>query len=729
MKILSFSRFTKILLGIIVFIIVLLFAAPRVARWYIVRHGKELIGRNISIDKIRFNYFTGTLAVHDLKLFESDGQTTFVSFRNIRVNIDYLPLFRHEIVVKYINLDEPYAEVLQNGNRFNFSDLIKSDTTQTPKDTIPSPPTRYVINNIKISKGYVKYTDQVLNHTIALDSLDLQIPGFTWNSDSTKLDVNFNFVDGGGLYSKLDINQADSTYTINLRLDSLNLGIIEPYLKNYLRISGLNGYLSNNLVIKGSMQSVMKLMIKGKNHVYGFQLKDTLDRIVFSAADMNVDIDTFLLDKNRLRLNHIEILRPFVFFELIDSTNNLSELVKETGTVQTDTSSQNSGNQEAEPGFSYNFPPLVISGGKVLFSDKTLHYPFEYRIDSLSLDCREDKAMPGKLDFKVSAGLNGTGTFSSEGILDPANYSDLDLAFKVGQFRMKDMDSYFKHYFGFPVTGGIMNFNTSNKLRPKSLESNNTIYFRRFTLGQRLQNKVDYKVPLRLAIGILSDKDGIIDLKAPVKMKGDEVKVANLGRIIFRIIGNLFVKAALAPFNLISGLYNSDPASLQEVKLDYEEPSPDIKGLKSVDLITDFLNKKPLISADFIYCLNRQKAADTVAYIIALRNYMKESGKENPGIKTVPDSSLVKYLRPRTKLTQGQTDTSLQALCRAFVGNEKLNFVLDSMARLQTGFLTGYLEKDKGLPPERFKVIVTTPDSIIPSVGYPTFRIYFSAAD
>ena len=140
----------------------------------------------------------------------------------------------------------------------------------------------------------------------------------------------------------------------------------------------------------------------------------------------------------------------------------------------------------------------------------------------------------------------------------------MDLALTIGQFRMKDVDAYFKHYFGFPVTGGIMNFKTDNKIRPESLISENSLFFRKFTLAKSTNAKTEYHIPLRLALGILSDKDGIIDLKAPVESKGKEVKVRNLGRIILRIIGNLFIKAAVSPFNLLSASYKVDPAALQE---------------------------------------------------------------------------------------------------------------------------------------------------------------------
>ena len=268
---LKIRKLYKIIPGLIFIIAILLFAAPRIARWYIVKHSHELIGRSLTIDKIRFNYFTGTLNIKNLKLFESDSKTLFLSFKRLKINLNYLPLFRNEIFVKYIILDDPNVKVLQNGDIFNFSDLMESDSTAAPADTVPSKPIKYIINNISINGGFVSYTDEILNHTISMNRVDLNIPGFTWNSDSTRLGVDFRFTDGGRLFSNLELNQADSTYSVSLKLDSLNLNIIEPYVENSMYISELSGYLSNDILITGDMRSIMNLYVTGINHIFDFR--------------------------------------------------------------------------------------------------------------------------------------------------------------------------------------------------------------------------------------------------------------------------------------------------------------------------------------------------------------------------------------------------------------------------------------------------------------------------
>ncbi len=723
-----FKKRYLIIPGILLLIVLILFAAPRLARHYIVKNSRELIGRRLSIDRIRINYLTGALRVRELKMFESDDRTVFASFRQLRVRIDYLPLLRNEFVIRSISLEDPFVQVMQDGSRFNFSDLLTSDSTEIKKDTTRSTPTKYTIHNIKIAGGFVKYTDIPLQHTISLDNLDLIIPGFTWNSDSANLDVGFRFVDGGGLSSGLEVNQADSTYSLRLKLDSLNLNIIEPYVKNIMKISALSGYLTSNLVINGSISRILDLNLSGENHIKDFQMMDKDQRKVISFSDLSVNIDTIDLRNKRIKIDKIVLQDPFVVFELIDSTNNLVAMINQAAGSKPDSLSHSPDTSSASAGFHYNIPPVNISGGSLHFADRTLSYPFEYNIDNLNFIVAKTDEVSGKRLFNVSGKLNGTGTFNASCILDPEDpEKETDLSLEIRQFRMKDMDAYFKHYFGFPVTGGIMNFRTENELRTKSLTSKNSIYFRRFTLAKKLPAETEYKIPLRLALGVLTDRNGIIDLKAPVKMKGDEVRIINLGRIILRIIGNLFIKAAATPINLLSGLVQADPASLQIIRLNLAEIAPDNKGIKSLDVIADILENKPLLNVDFIYCINIKKAADTLACLMTRKELLDSGIAKSGDINDIADTVIIRYIKEKLSLQTGSDSLPMTSLCRKYIGEEKLSSVIDSLKAGHTEFVKTYLDRKRNIPSERFRVVETTPDSIIPLKSDPVIRIYFTS--
>ncbi len=706
----------------------LLLAAPGIARWYIEKNSRELIGRRITIDKIRIRYLTGTLRIRGFKMFEADEKTVFASFRQFSVSVSYLPLLRNEFVIRRISLNDPFIQVTQNGSMFNFSDLVATDSTESEKENIRKTPPKYVIHNIRIAGGFVKYTDVPLQHTISLDSIDLTIPGFTWNSDSAKLGAGFRFVDGGGISSDLEINQADSTYRLSLMIDSLNLGITEPYVRNYLNVSTLTGHLTSDLMITGSISSILDLSVQGTSHVRNFGLQDTLGRTILSFNDLSVKIDTLDLSDGRLHIGSISLKHPFVLMELQDSANNWTALMK-TGEIA-DPAAVSADTSATAGGFGYNIPEVSVSGGSILFTDKNLRYPFEYKIDSLKLNVKEITGQPGRISFDISAGLNGTGKLMTQGVFSHENPgSDVEFTLDISRLRMKDLDAYFRHYLGFPVTGGTMNFRTGNKLKERSLVSNNEVYFRKFSLGKKIADETRFNIPLRLALGVLSDRNGIIDLKAPVRMKGEEVRIVNLGKIIFRIIGNLFVKAAVSPINLLSGLIQSDPASLQSVRLSVTEIQPDEKAFRSLDAIAGILDKKPMLKADFIYCINRGRAADTLAGIMARKELMNSGTLREKDVSNIADSSLFRYLRNKLTLPDGTDSLPLTALSRKYIGEDVLSSSLDSLRAGHAGYLKKYLVTERNIPAERFSVIEITPDSLVPVKGGPLFRIYFTAED
>jgi len=98
MKIKKFWKIGMLTVTIIVFLI--LFLAPGIAKCFAVKKSKELIGRQISLEKLKINYFTSTIRLIDFKIFEADKKDVFVSFDTLLVNLAPLRLIKNEKVVE-----------------------------------------------------------------------------------------------------------------------------------------------------------------------------------------------------------------------------------------------------------------------------------------------------------------------------------------------------------------------------------------------------------------------------------------------------------------------------------------------------------------------------------------------------------------------------------------------------------------------------------------------------
>ncbi|MDP4189316.1 MAG: hypothetical protein Q8905_14790, partial [Bacteroidota bacterium] len=154
-----------ILATVVVLIGLLLFSLSSIAKWYVVRHSEEIIGRRIQIKELHINYLRASARIVDFVMYESNKTDTFASFHEFYINFDPLALFSKNYAFSEIRLIKPYVVISQFGNKFNFDDLLsKRDTTQkTSKDTSVF---HYFLKNIHLSGGKIRYIDKKINNHV-----------------------------------------------------------------------------------------------------------------------------------------------------------------------------------------------------------------------------------------------------------------------------------------------------------------------------------------------------------------------------------------------------------------------------------------------------------------------------------------------------------------------------------------------------------------------------------
>jgi len=61
-------------------------------------------------------------------------------------------------------------------------------------------------------------------------------------------------------------------------------------------------------------------------------------------------------------------------------------------------------------------------------------------------------------------------------------------------------------------------------------------------------------LPVRLAVALLADRNGVIDVDLPISGSLNDPQFS-LGGVILKVIGNLIMKAVTAPFSLLAGMF------------------------------------------------------------------------------------------------------------------------------------------------------------------------------
>ena len=168
-------------------------------------------------------------------------------------------------------------------------------------------------------------------------------------------------------------------------------------------------------------------------------------------------------------------------------------------------------------------------------------------------------------------------------------------------------DPYSGRYLGYRLLKGKLNAQLSYQITKGRLKSQNLVTFDQLTLGQKVESPDATRLPVRLAIALLKDRDGKIALDLPVNGSLDDPQFS-LGKVAYRAIETLLTRIATSPFSVLGALFGGrgEELSFQEfqpgstnlpaaamAKLDavakglYEHPELQVEIQGSVDAQTD----------------------------------------------------------------------------------------------------------------------------------------------
>ena len=329
------KKWIKILLvtlGIIaVLVVTTILLLPPIAKNYLEKHSKELVGRQITIEKLRFNVLNGKLRIDRIAMLEPDDSTTFASLGNFYTRIHLLPLLRQRIHIDAVLIDKPYLNVYQDGTSFNFDDLL--NRFLTPADTVekaPSNPWTVDIDDIKIHNGELTYKDMQRNVTWGFNELDIDVPGLHLSGhERTDMGIVFNFSRGGSLRTSLEYDQATADYDLSLLLSNLSLAGTAAYFNQVIDIGSVEGLVTLDLHVKGNANHLLDLRTYGIAAASGLKLRDSRDNRIIDVDTLNFDLRDGNLGTMQYDIRRIYAAGIRTQFEIYrGGGNNLLALIK-----------------------------------------------------------------------------------------------------------------------------------------------------------------------------------------------------------------------------------------------------------------------------------------------------------------------------------------------------------------------------------------------------------------
>uniref|UniRef100_Q47FN3 DUF748 domain-containing protein n=1 Tax=Dechloromonas aromatica (strain RCB) TaxID=159087 RepID=Q47FN3_DECAR len=132
----------------------------------------------------------------------------------------------------------------------------------------------------------------------------------------------------------------------------------------------------------------------------------------------------------------------------------------------------------------------------------------------------------------------------------------LDLKADITGVDLTGFSPYSGKYAGYAIEKGKLTLNVAYKLENNQLTAENRLFIDQFTFGDKIESPDATTLPVNLAISLLKNNRGEIDLNLPVAGSLDDPQFS-IGGLIIKVIVNLFVKAVTSPFALLGSMFGS----------------------------------------------------------------------------------------------------------------------------------------------------------------------------
>jgi hypothetical protein len=216
--------------------------------------------------------------------------------------------------------------------------------------------------------------------------------------------------------------------------------------------------------------------------------------------------------------------------------------------------------------FAVNIDRIRFYNGEMDFADHSLLLPFGTRIHRLRGSIgtlSNQRGAPGQLE--LDGEVDDYGMARAVGQIDlfaPTDFMDLRVIFR--NVEMPRLTPYTATFAGRKIAAGKLSLDLQYKIEQRRLRGENRIVMEQLKLGERVASPSAKELPLDLALAVLQDADGRIDLGLPIAGNLDDPEFS-YGQIVWQAIGNVLGKIATAPFRALGALLGNGEQPAQVV--------------------------------------------------------------------------------------------------------------------------------------------------------------------
>ena len=599
---------------------------------------------NVNIDGS--NVLVNSFKISNPNISYLDNKNSmFINSSNSDISFDKLAILGSNIDISNLNIlknklsfkdKKASLDIAVNKPKLSVNSLKLKDSdvyiAQTKLNT-PSILFKDLKNKLSIQTTNTSLSTSDLNiikSIVSINSIKLNTPSLKLKDEKTKLDISTNntsltanklnikgskisLASASLVNPKLNIN--DKANNLKIDIDKINANI-NSFLLNNNNISIKTAKIKkgkltledskNDMSIYSSKTELNINRFKQSNNILSLSsirvydpsitMINKKDKTNIIAKNIDISVSGITNSKNGLKVLKTDISKPNISV-VLGKNNSKVETVKKV---------ENKGSKESDA--KLNIGPINIKNATLSFEDKNLPLPFKTIVSQVNGKVsRLNTTISSTSKLKVDGIVDKYGTTQITGIVHPKSLkilTDINMIFK--NISMQNFTPYTGKFIGKELESGKLDLDLKYNIDKSNLDAKNNIVITKLKLGKKVESKDAVSLPLELAIALLEDTNGVIDLSIPVSGNMDDPQFS-IAPIVWKAFVNLITKAITAPFSLLGAIFGFEADEINSVNFNYAQDDITPIQKETLDKVSQILLKRPNLVLEFAPSYEKDK--------------------------------------------------------------------------------------------------------------------------
>lgn len=516
-------------------------------------------------------------SLRNLDILTPDGGTRLALLPSIVISGGELNLLERRVQLASIELDDfdILPSRLADGS-INFLTLLppvseadEGALVDAEPDAAQGEPWDIEVTELLVQRWLISVRDEVPTQAVELEfDIAARATDISNRANSPiNIDTDVSLRSGGALRAggALTILPA-LNFDGEFALDEFNLPILQPYLESVANI----GLESGRFAVSGAVQATAaQSEFNGALSLSNLAITDRIqNEALFGISALLVESAAISVgERNNVEIGAVRIDQPYARVEIeADGSTNIGRVFVVSDSQEAPVVTPDSA--QSDETMAVMLESIVIERASVDFSDSSLPLPFAVHMDALggsisALSTRSEE--PARVELEGQVDEYGQVTISGHlRPLDYASLTEIDLFFR--NLDIPSLSPYVIKFAGRTIAGGDLDVDLSYRINDGQLNGANSLVMRDLVLGERVPHPDALDLPLGLAIALLKDRNGVIDLDVPVSGQLNSPQFS-FGSVISRAMANIITNIVTSPFrflaNLVGGGEDSDIGTIE----------------------------------------------------------------------------------------------------------------------------------------------------------------------